>query len=70
VGALASSQIGAATIVTRFGVRPLIFFGGGHLVLTDLYTLVPHIRNLESSLRKEKAARAADGVAEEASLTG
>jgi hypothetical protein len=29
-------------------------------VLTCLYALVQHIRNLASSLQKEKAARAAD----------
>jgi hypothetical protein len=50
--------------VSRFGARPLIFFGGVRLVLTCLYALVPHIRNLESSLQREKAARAVDDAAE------
>jgi hypothetical protein len=30
-------------------------------VLTDLYALVQIIRNLETTLQREKAARAADG---------
>jgi hypothetical protein len=34
-------------------------------VLTGLFALVPIIRNLESSLQKEKAARAADDAAVE-----
>jgi hypothetical protein len=40
----------------------VILLRGGYLVLTGLYALVPHIRNLEPSLRKEKASRAADGA--------
>ncbi|MEI6171470.1 MAG: hypothetical protein WCQ45_03190 [bacterium] len=43
--------------MSRFGVRPVIFFGGVRLMLTRLYALVPHIRNLASSLQEEKAAR-------------
>jgi hypothetical protein len=34
-------------------------------VLTGLCALVPIIRNLESSLQKETAARAADGASAE-----
>ena len=49
---------------SRFGVRPLIFFGGGYLVPTGLFALVPFIQSLESALprQREKAARAADGA--------
>jgi hypothetical protein len=46
----------AAPLATRFAVRPPIFVGDGYLVFTCLYALVPHIRNLEPSLRKEKAS--------------
>jgi hypothetical protein len=34
-------------------------------VLTDLYALVQIIRNLETTLQREKAARAADGATAE-----
>jgi hypothetical protein len=34
-------------------------------VLTGLFALVPIIRNLESALQREKAARAADRVTAE-----
>jgi hypothetical protein len=59
--ALATYSIGlivAAPIVSRFSVRLLLFFFffGGGLVLTCLYALVPRIRNLESSPRKDKAS--------------
>jgi len=66
LGPLATSPVVAAPIVTRFGVRPLIFFGGGYLVLTDLAP-VPIIGNLEWALQRqrEKAARAADDATAE-----
>jgi hypothetical protein len=49
-------------VASRFGVRPLVFFGGGYLVLTAPFALVPIIRNQESVLQREKASRAADGA--------
>jgi MFS family permease len=54
----------AAPLVTRFGVRPLILFGGGYLLFNGLFALVPIIRNLESTLAKQKETQKAEEAAD------
>ena len=47
----------ATPIVEHFGVRPLIFIGGGYLLFTGLFALVPAIRNLEFTLNQKRTER-------------
>ncbi len=54
----------AAPLVTRFGVRPLLFVGGGYLLFTGLFAFIPIIRNLESALARQKEARKAEEAAD------
>ena len=54
----------AAPLITRFGVRPLILFGGGYLLFNGLFALVPIIRNLESTLAKQKEVQKAEEAAD------
>jgi hypothetical protein len=39
-------------VASRFGVRPLVFFGGDYLMLTAPFALAPIIRNLRPNERR------------------